>query len=282
MNKNVKWVIHDHLIQRALPTGRPNLLQALQSQGYETICLTYDETDRDLTKLPEWNGECVVTYGSVQFVNQVVKKRRGMWQPGAFLRTENLSYSAYAPYMGDILLNDDFIMLPYAEFRRRGLKAWDGSAFIRPNSVTKLFTGFVINSNDYEHETNSLERLSNVSPEDILVVARPKPILGEFRFIISDGKVITGSAYSWDNTLDVRSDVHPACLEMAQEVAQREWQPDRVYTCDIALTEINGKQEARVLEFNAFSCSGLYACDTELIANAVSYAAWNEYSGDDI
>jgi hypothetical protein len=69
---------------------------------------------------------------------------------------------------------------------------------------------------------------------------------------------------------------------MAQEVAQREWQPDRVYTCDIALTEINGKQEARVLEFNAFSCSGLYACDTELIANAVSYAAWNEYSGDDI
>lgn len=282
MRKNVKWVVHDHLIQRALPTGRSNLVQALKTRGYEVAVLSYNDEDRSLADLPHWENECVVTYGSVQFVNQVIKLRRGKWQPGAFLRTENLSYAAYSPFLGDILLNDDFVIVPYAEFRRRGVKAWGDAVFIRPNAVTKLFTGFVITERDFSHETNSLERLSNVFPEDLIVVAKPKPILGEFRFIISEGKVVTGSAYSWDNTLDVRSDVHPACLELAEEVGRREWQADRVYTCDIALTEINGKQEARVLEINAFSCSGLYACDTELIACAVSQAAWNEYSGDDI
>lgn len=282
MQKKVKWVIHDHLIQRALPTGRANLLQALRNRGHEVVCLTYDESNRSLSNLPEWNGECVVTYGSVQFVNQVTRMRRGKWQPGAFFRAENLSYAAYSPFIGDILLNDDFVIVPYAEFRRRGIKAWGDAVFIRPNAVTKLFTGFVITDRDFNHETNSLERLSNVFPEDLIVVAKPKPILGEFRFIISEGKVVTGSAYSWDNTLDVRSDVHPACLELAEEVGRREWQADRVYTCDVALTEINGKQEPRVLEINAFSCSGLYACDTELIADAVSNAAWNEYSGNDI
>lgn len=282
MQKKVKWVVHDHLIQRALPTGRPNLFQALQNRGYEVVSLTYDEKNRSLADLPEWEGECVVTYGSVQFVNQVTRLRRGNWQPGAFLRVENLSYAAYSPYLGDILLNDDFVILPYAEFRRRGVRTWGEAVFIRPNAVTKLFTGFVITDHDFKHEANSLERLSNVFPEDLIVVASPKPILGEFRFIISEGDVVTGSAYSWDNTLDVRSDVHPACLELAQEVGRREWQADRAYTCDIALTEINGRQEARVLEINAFSCSGLYACDTELIADAISQAAWNEYSGDDI
>jgi len=180
------------------------------------------------------------------------------------------------------MLNNDFVILPFAEFKRRGLTPWRDSVFIRPDRVTKLFTGFTINTNEFASELNILEQTSHVMPDDMIVAASAKPILGEFRFIISEREVVTGSAYSWDNTLDVRIDVHPAALEVAQEVGRREWQADRVYTCDVALTEIRGKQEARLLELNAFSCSGLYACDTNLIAEAVSQAAWNEFIGNDL
>ena len=277
---SVKWVLDRFLVGRALPTGQPNLAEALAEAGHEIFLADY-ERGRPPDGLPLWTDECVVTYGSHQFVRQVTKARAGLWQPGAYCRTETLSYSGYSPYLGDLLLNDDFVILPYGEFRRRGLAPWGGAAFIRPDAVTKSFTGFVVRDQDFAHELNSLDRIAHLQPEDMLVVAKPKAILGEFRFVIADREVVTGSAYSWDRKLDVRSDVLPAALDVAREVASREWQSDRVYTCDVALAETEGREEARVLELNAFSCSGLYACDTRRIASAVSAAAAREWAGDD-
>lgn len=277
---SVKWVLDRMLLERARPTGQPCLAAALAEAGNDVFITDY-EPGRLPVDLPLWENECVVTYGSVPFVRQIVKARAGSWQPGAYCRKERLSYSAYSPFLGDLMLNDDFVLLPYGEFRRRGLAAWGGSAFIRPDAVTKSFTGFVVSERDFGHELNSLERLAHLQPEDVIAVARPKVIFGEFRFVIADGEVITGSAYSWDNRLDVRSDVSPAALEIAREVADREWQSDRVYTCDVALTEIGGRETARMLELNAFSCSGLYACDTRAIAAMVSAAAAREWAGED-
>lgn len=278
---SVKWLVDRLMLDRALPTGRPNIAEALAERGNEVHVMEY-EAGPAPAGLPLWQDECVVAYGSHQFVRQAMKARAGSWQPGAYHRVERLSYSGYSPYLGDLLLNSDFVILPYAEIKRRGLGPWGGSAFVRPDAVTKSFTGFVISDDDFRHEINSLDRISHLQPDDMLVAARPKSILGEFRFVIADRKVVTGSAYSWDRKLDVRSDVDPSCLEVAAEVARREWQSDRVYTCDVALTEIGGKAVPKVVELNAFSCSGLYACDTRLVAEAVSATALREWSGVDL
>lgn len=277
-----KWVIDQLLLDRALPTGRPNLAEALRRQGHETFVCSYDPSLPEPPGLPQWKDDCVVTYGSHQFVKKVTRARAGLWQPGAYHRVDRLSYSAYSPHVGDLMLNGDFVILPFAEFKRRGLAPWGRAAFIRPDAVTKAFTGFVITEKDFSLETNALDRLAHLQPEDLVAISSPKSILGEFRFVVADGRVVAGSAYSWDNRLDVRSDVDPACRELAAEVARREWQADAVYTCDVALTEDAGKAVPRILELNAFSCSGLYACDTERIAQAVSAAAWREWSGEDI
>lgn len=281
MTTKAKWVIHQYLLDRALPTGRPNLAQALTSLGYEIAICEYESGMKEPAGLPLWENECVIGYGSHQFINSITRARRGTWQPGSYHRVENLSYSGYSPYLGDVLLNDDFVLLPYGEFRRRGVRYWGKSVHIRPDAVTKGFTGFIIKEDDFKHETNSLERLSKVQPTDIVAISSPKKILGEFRFIIADRKVVTGSGYNWDNILDVRSDVHPACQVLAEEIAQRDWQADRVYTCDVCLAEIDGVPVPKVLELNAFSCSGLYACDTIAIAKAVSDAAEKEFLGED-
>jgi hypothetical protein len=122
------------------------------------------------------------------------------------------------------------------------------------------------------------------------VLCLEKKISRQFRYVIVDKKVITGSEYRWDNVLDVRRDTHPLCDEMAQKVAEADWQADRVYVCDVALVETivsaaeryytEIKQEAKIVELNAFSSSGLYACDTYKIVEAVSKAAEDEALGN--
>ncbi|WP_196223178.1 ATP-grasp domain-containing protein [Roseibium sp. RKSG952] len=224
-------------------------------------------------------GECVVAWGSVQFIKHVERRFPGRWTPGFYARMDNLSYAAFGAHYGDLMMNDDFVIMPFAEFVRRNANS-GRDHFIRPNRVTKAFTGLVVKADDFDHEVNSLRRLSNVNDDELVVVAAPKIILGEARFIICGNEVVTGSTYGWDRTLDVRSDVHPSCREVADEVAKRDWKPDTVFTCDVALAEIDGKSVARLLELNAFSCSGLYACDTSAIIDAVGNAARREHSGD--
>jgi hypothetical protein len=174
------------------------------------------------------------------------------------------------------MLNSDFYVIPYAEFVRR--KIPQGQAvFIKPDSGMKEFTGKVITWDKFDDEISSMNQIERVDPETLCVIAQPKPIAAEFRYVIADGSVITGSEYRWDNILDVRRDTLPICDELAAHVADMEWQADRVYVCDIALS--NGV--AKIVELNAFSSSGLYACDTHKIVAAVSTAALKECYGDD-
>lgn len=273
----VNWLFDTFLTDdRTYKTGFSTLHEAAIEAGHTTYQTKYVPGSLHAdSNIPFHHHECVITYGTHEFVKQI-KKDHPRWIPGYYHRIENLSYSAYAPYIGDLLLNDDFVLLPFSELVRRKIS----DVFIRPNVVTKLFTGFIINKSEFDYEINSLIQINNISADTLIVIAKPKKILGEFRFIIANREVITGSEYSWDNRLDIRTDVHPLCLDMAKEVAAREWQADIVYVCDVALTEINEEECAKVVELNTFSCAGLYACDTRKIIEAVSKVAWMEHIGD--
>lgn len=101
--------------------------------------------------------------------------------------------------------------------------------------------------------------------------------------------MIAGSEYRWDNILDVRRDTHPICDALAKKIAEADWQADSVYVCDVALiddfiaADWGGPPAgltAKVVELNAFSSSGLYACDTYKIVEAVSKVAHCEWQGE--
>lgn len=277
----MRWVMDRYLLERAAatPTGQPTLEQAARAAGHEVHVTGRlgDGTIPDLATIPFDASAPVVTFGSHQFVAAVERARRD-WTPGAYHRTKELAFSSFAAHLGgDILLNDDFVVLPYAEVKRR---RWGGAIFLRPDAVTKAFSGFVIPEADRALEFATLDQTANLDPEMLVVVASTKPLRGEFRFVIVGGEVVTGSEYRWDDKLDIRVDVHPACEALAWEVARHPWQPDVGYTCDVALTERDGVECARVVELNTLSCSGLYACDTRKIVAAVARAAWVEFKGD--
>lgn len=136
--------------------------------------------------------------------------------------------------------------------------------FVKPAVDAKKFTGTVLTKVSLAEK---LDKLANVSGDLPCIVAPARgDINSEYRFVISDGKVITGSQYQRDGRLDVRRDVMPAAVDLAYIVATMEWQAAPVYVCDVAVTDSG---VALVIELNPFSSCGLYACDTVAIAQAL-------------
>lgn len=277
---SVSWVIDQYMLDLSRERGCGSIADAVQRSGMQAHVVSAGNAVSQDISLPKIEAPCVVVYGSFRFVRRLERQLRSSGQapylPGAFANIANLSYSAFGAHIGDLLLNDDFVVLPFAEFKRRRLSLWGDRCFLRPDAVTKSFTGMVVTKEDFDHEMNALEKLQHVAPEDLVVAAAVRDIVQETRFVIVDGKVITGSTYGWNGNEDIGKPIDGASLEMAQEVAARGWQPDRAYTCDIALVTDAGNLSARVIELNSFSCAGLYACDLDLTVSAVSAAAMDE------
>ncbi len=219
--------------------------------------------------------DCVVCYGDIDFVRQVHK--RAPFIPGAWCNFDHMKCSTYYAYLGEHLLNQQYMMMPVGDLLRR----WDKlitytpnqSWFIRPDSGAKPFTGYVVSPDD-KHKIQTL--VQAVGPEMLIVVAPEKEITAEWRFVICNGKVVAGCQYLPTES----TDYEPSSFRLAGTIASQEWQPDLCYTVDIA--ESDGK--VYLLEINSFSCAGLYDCNMESIVRCVSAAAeeeWQEYQQGD-
>lgn len=277
----VRWLIDAGLATQRHYAGQPSLIEAARELGYTVHESRYKPRDPDTT-VPFGLEECVVAYGSYEFIRQVRATYKGQfWTPGDYCRVENLSYQATTARYGEHFLNNDYVLMPFGEVVRRRTRDWGGAIFLKPDGVGKAFTGFVVTEDRFDAEISSLRQISHVHDDLLCVVARPKVIQGEFRYTIADRRRVAGSEYRWDNILDVRSDTLPICDELADHIARQPWQPDRVYTLDICAAEIDGTLVPRIVEFNSFSCAGLYASDTRAIVEAVSTAAWREHEGED-
>lgn len=267
------WLLDSYLLERSVTTSGPCFHDALIAAGCEVLTCSFDPRRRELSAdLPELSGRPVMTYGSYAFVRHVLTSGApAVARPGSFMRTEELAFHRFAAHIGDLLLNDDFHILPFAELKRRAAPRRD--IFVRPDKVTKSFTGFCVPADAFEFEIGCLDRVSGVGADELVVFASAKPIDLECRYVIADGRVVAKSTYGWTEGFVSSDNTDPRCDEVAWEVARRDWQPDTVYTCDVALSAGRG----RVVELNSFSCSGLYACNTEAVARAVTACVIEEY-----
>lgn len=262
----MRWIMDQYLLDKHLKTSpHPDMAEAAKRQGHEVYITDMSKGFvKDIDDIPFDDKKPVVLYGSHQFVREI-ERRYPTFVPGAFTNLKNLQFSSYSAYYNDLMLNDDYIIVPWSEAKRR----IEGDVFIRPNSVTKDFPGTAIKKKDIEHEFNAIEKISFPYAETLVVVASVKKIVSEFRFFIIDGKVITASEYEHEDKKKkkTRNDIDPECRNLADYVAQSNWQPDSAYTVDIAITP---EGEAKIVEFNTFSCAGVYAADTKLIAQSMA------------
>lgn len=271
--KNVKWAISTAVFKRP---GLPSIEDALDAAGIEYFHSDYEQATFQYTDIPYDVNECVVMYGPIQFVK---KKNKG-FIPGAF-GFKNETNTSY--YMSQLprkyFFNDDAIYLPFGSIlqAKDQLKSLFGDhIFIRPDSGFKSFTGFDVKLEDLEFELSSLKQLKNPGNHELCLIASAKNIQSEYRIVVCDGKVITGSQYRWDDRMDVRIDVHSDAWAFAEDiVAKADWQLDSCYVVDVFLSDTGPK----IGEFNSFASSGLYNCDRHKIVKAVSELALSEFYG---
>lgn len=271
---NITWYIDN-----SLPDCR-KLIKSCKYNNIDYILCNIEDLKDDGIII----NDCSIAWGSIKFVSFFQKYCANETSPGTYFELDKLSYIGFSPYYGDLLLNKNFILLPFNEVLRRNkslLKQFDGAMFIRPNESTKLFTGFVLNNENYDHEINSLTQIQKPYPDTLCVLSPEIKLKSEFRYWIVNRQVITYSEYSFYlDGLEYSEQSPPIeCNTLASIIANREWQPDIVYTVDIGITTDN---EIGIIEFNSFSSSGLYASNTNDIVKYVSEIAYKEFLGEDI
>lgn len=266
------------------------LIQNYDQEEYEKLVEALVKTDTpfktieyksmmdtiDVTSMPKTN-ECVVIYGSIQFVNRL--KNQGLvYSPGAYGFSKQNNCSNYFPKIPkEYLLNFPYALTTWAELKRSKdyykQLFFNTQLFVRPNKGTKAFPGQGIYYYMWDETIAEIERSSGVTEESLVLIGNHKNISkDEYRFVIVDKKVISGSMYSWDRkSADGYS---KEAEELAQKIADLDWQLDSAYTCDIAIAPTGPK----VIELNSFSSAGLYSCDRVKVIEAINKIALKDYN----
>lgn len=227
-----------------------------------------DPIERDVWVDPELRGRPVIAYGSVQFIRDI----KDPIFPGAYgyAGTDWLTMTAHVPRKW--LLNSDFMMTSWGDLKRN-FEWWSDKVdpkglFVRPSSDKKVFAAQVIPRSDWQFELNQLDALSSVMPETLCVVSPVHAFGEEYRFWIVDRKVVGSSYYPTYGVTWTEHKPFPdqKLRELADKVAQLEWQPDACYTVDLTC-DSNGNP--KIVEMNSFCCSGVYDSDFVTILEAV-------------
>lgn len=211
------------------------------------------------------SGIDLIYYGSLNFAQQVDREE---FVPGVFGPIEKFNCDHYYPAFGDNLLNADYTMLPYGDLLRRKdslyqMHASDPSSnsciFMRPVSGLKEFTGVPVHYNKFE-DAVQLAGFYDVTPNTMCVVSSSKKIFKEWRFVVANKEIVTGSLYREGNLHDeVETFEDDPAWIYAQEMSEL-YNPSGAWVLDICELEDG---TLKVLECGCVSFAGLYACDLE-------------------
>ena len=274
-----KWIIEDD----AFPEDIKPLTEALEKQNIEHKVIPHlspfklDEWEEHLGNYP--GEECVIFYGSLNTAKQLRKITK--WIPGVYYNIPKYECVNYYAHLGEYLLNRNYILLPFGELKNQKeflyhCLAMDRAIFIRPNRGDKIFTGKLVYKEKFEEE---IERFGygNIGSEELVAASEPKNLKFEWRFVVVEGKVITGSQYAENDRFGTEVGCPLEAFEFAEEIAAH-YNPDVAWVIDVCQTK-GGTY--RLMEVGCFSCAGLYKCDLDLIVKAVSVAAvreWQSYN----
>jgi len=264
----VNWLLEKEVFEENLDP----LIKEIKKQGHNCQLVSYAPFKSGLYDIYD-DKDCVICYGSLNLMRQLSREKK--WIPGPFLNLPNYECTKYYSYFGKYLINSDYVMLPFAEFNRRKseiFNSFSGNCFIRPSTGFKTFTGQVYNFGEWNKDLDWIK--DYVTPESMIIISSAKNISAEYRFVVVNKKVITGSRYKVNGELEVTSEFTQEALLKAQEIANEEWEPDKSYVIDIGE---NDNKKCYLIEINSFSCSGLYDCELEPIVKSVSELAIKEW-----
>lgn len=255
----MKWVIQDNIFNEVFFDKLLEYLGRMEIP-YELVkCVPFTG---DMLPEPKIEGKAIAI-GSYSYTNKA--KALG-WNPGSWTN-ENFDYRVWSEKWKGLCLNEpalvcDFAKVPFTE----------ELFFLRPCADDKIFTGAVYSWDEYYEWRKKIDLLVrdnttiDLNHDTPVVVAEPKHIVSEYRFVVINGHVISGSLYK-SNGVGIQKEVEEHETELLDFVKHvvSVWTPADVFALDIALHD--GKYY--VLEMGNFNSAGLYHCDIQKIVNAL-------------
>lgn len=203
-------------------------------------------------------NEKVVVYGSIGTQKLAIKHN---WFPGVWTSDNFSETKMNLP--DDKKLNSDFISMKLSEVWDKFLvsKEFGFEFFIKPNTDTKEFAGTVMEREEFQlwlYDMNSIGYLENNDFE--VVICEPKHVSQEYRFVVVDGKISSGSLYKNFGRAYMDKKIDPEAELFVNQLCKIN-NPADVYVIDVGMTHDGYK----VIEYNTFNSAGLYLCDVEKI-----------------
>jgi hypothetical protein len=264
-------------------------------QDWVDACEKHD-VEYKTTKMSDGNlfhafeEEDVFVFGSIQFMIHLEEnpfdydlQTGKIWNIANPVTWRNYECTSYYPSLAKYMLNTPYSMIPFGDLDRLQDHLFEvygnnDCIFIRPNDGVKTFTGTVL-ARTVMNRKRSMDLMGfneeEVKSNDLCVISEPRNIIREWRFVVINDKVVTGSLYKersspsqlsinmenidFDGKNATSSTINSFAL--AHRVAQ-DYHPDDHYTVDICETKDG---EFHLLEIGSLGCAGLYACDRERI-----------------
>lgn len=248
------WIIQNNLFNER---GFHDLVNTLEHGGIPHTLVKVIPFGGGIEPAVDVPGH-VVVMGSLSLTRHA---RQHGWVPGAFLN-DNFDFRIWREHLGSHLLNADAGVYRLADVPQRS-----GPFFIRPCLDDKSFSGMVTTWEEFASWRESvlgLEDYTTVTAETVVAVSEPKTIQREYRMVIVDGRVITGTRYKLGDRVVSSPEVEPEVHAFAQEMADR-WSPERAYVLDVFMHE----GALYVGEINNLNSAGFYAYDVGKMVAAI-------------
>ncbi len=212
--------------------------------------------------------EPIIVRGSTTTLINAKKKN---WVPGVW-HNDNFKPSYYNDQLGSDYINGDGHLEKLGDL---GFLDRYDDLFVRPNSDLKEFSGILMSREERKNFYATVKRGGFPFDLDLDVwVAPPKNYFDtEARFVVIDGKMVSGTIYKERN--NHCSIVIPPIHFEPMEKFIIDLGED-VYCMDIAGYGYKGR-EFKVLEYGCFNASGLYG-DHETIVKSVTNFVEEKYS----
>lgn len=262
---DVTWVLEPDIF----PETHEPIRNAIRDRGHRLV--EWSDawwSDGVPTRVP---NSSVVFHGSLGNAARISSELH--WTPGSFCPVEAFRCSSWYESARQWLVHKDWHicaadeLVANAPAIAKQLGATD-RIFVRPDSPLKPFSGRVV-----DIATLTLAKLDHgfyYDDDTLPIVAAPLRRIGnEWRFVVANRSVVTGSAYDPATRKPVTVQTESAAASFASMVASQLAEPDTVYVLDVC--ESDG--EMHLLELNPFGGADLYACDSNAIIDTVSAIA---------
>jgi hypothetical protein len=279
--KMINWIIDTNLWDEY----EDRLVESIKKSGANVYF--YDEIKNSsfkkfILKNFQSNNDVNIFHGSLGHGRQLTHLPI---YPGVFLNIDNYECYNYYGYFGDYLLNEDYMMMALNDVLRNKEKIFNNfintSIFIRPSNGYKSFPGQMLSNHNFDSEFNLLiHSYCGLDMNTLVLIADKQLLKEEYRFIVVDGEVISGSQYFDEKNINTFNPYYDRicqdqnATDFAIEMSKI-YQPDLAYTIDVCKTN---NDEYKLLELNSFNCASMYGNDYEKVVNAINKLAVNEHN----